>query len=361
MKRIAGKIITALIAVISIFALSSCGSSELHEHVFGSKWHFDDSSHYRVCLECKEEVGSGHTFYGNACRICGFKPEYSVSLAYEGVYEGDELVSYTVSGIGSCSDKDIIIPETYLGFPVTAIGDYAFQSCTFIENLTISRGVRVIGKSAFVSCVNLKSVTLPESVQSLGSNAFASCSKLVDLSISGGISVLPSGVFMGCMSLESVVVPDGVERVSALAFQNCTNLKSVEFGSDVKNIDDQAFQNCLNLQTLAVSEDNPFYKSGNNCIVEISAGKLCLVANLSSLTVPSGVTVIGGFSFFMCTDVEEVFLPASLTTVEPSAFARCTNLKRVRFGGTAAEWNKIVFGNGNDNLTSAEKIFDASI
>lgn len=361
MKKFAEKIITAISAVIFIFALPSCATPERHEHVFGSKWYFDDSSHYRVCLECNEEVRGEHTFYGNACRVCGYKPEYSASLEYKGVYDGGELLSYTVGGIGSCEDTHIIIPEKFKGLPVTAIEAYAFQSCPKIENLTISGGVRDIGNGAFLSCVNLKSVKMSESVQTLGSNAFASCQNLVSLGISGGVSALPSGVFSGCSSLESVEIPDGVERVSALAFQNCLNLKSVRLGKTVENIDGQAFLNCANLRTLSVSDDNPYYRSENDCIVGNAKNELVLVANNLNVTVPEGVAKISGFAFYICTGVEEIYLPASFAEVEPSAFARCSNLKRVRFGGSAEEWNKIKFNAGNDNLTGAEKIFNATV
>lgn len=370
------------VTLFSVAVVSACATVEEHSHAYPSNWKLDEDEHWHSCIECGYEARAEHSYYNGVCRICGYKNEYALNLAYEGVYEGETLVSYAVSGVGECKDNSVKIPKNYNSLPVTAInaeafkgvttlfsisvpssveviGDYAFQSCSSLETITLPNGVRTIGKSTFASCTSLKSITLPDSVISLGASAFSNCSKLVNLGISGGLTLLDATVFMGCTALESVKIPDGVERVSSLAFQNCSNLKTVEFGAGVKDIDGQAFANCAKLQTLTVSSGNAFYRSKNDCVVEKATEKLVLVANLPSVTVPSGVVTIGGFAFFNCTAVEEIRLPASLERVEPSAFARCAGLARVSFAAGAEKWNTIEFGNGNDFLTGAQKIFNA--
>ena len=42
--------------------------------------------------------------------------------------------SYTVTGIGTCTDQNIVIPSVFHGLPVTSIGDSAFKYC---RSLTI--------------------------------------------------------------------------------------------------------------------------------------------------------------------------------------------------------------------------------
>ena len=56
------------------------------------------------------------------------------SLEYQLSEEKD---SYSVVGIGTITDSDIVIPENYKGLPVTAIGDYAFFSCSNIRSVEI--------------------------------------------------------------------------------------------------------------------------------------------------------------------------------------------------------------------------------
>ena len=52
-------------------------------------------------------------------------------------------------------DKDIVIPDTYKGKPVTAIGDGAFAGVS-IETVTFSNYVTSIGSKIFVGCNDLE-------------------------------------------------------------------------------------------------------------------------------------------------------------------------------------------------------------
>ena len=74
---------------------------------------------------------------------------------WSGAFEftlNDDGVSYSITGIGTCRDTDIVIPSTYKGLPVTSIGDYAFSDCDSLESIQISNGVTSIGDYAFDDC-----------------------------------------------------------------------------------------------------------------------------------------------------------------------------------------------------------------
>ena len=66
--------------------------------------------------------------------------------------------SYTVTGIGQCTSKDIYIPDTYLGKPVTGISYMAFHNCQNVETIRISDSITSIGKYAFSGCTSLKKI-----------------------------------------------------------------------------------------------------------------------------------------------------------------------------------------------------------
>lgn len=60
------------------------------------------------------------------------------------------------------------------------------------------------------------------------------------------------------------------------------------------------------------------------------AFRLC--TNLSSITIPEGVTFIGDAAFFGCTNLSSVTIPNSVTTIEGHAFGECSSLTSVILG-----------------------------
>jgi len=71
----------------------------------------------------------------------------------------EDSTHYTVSGIGNCTDSDVIIPNTHSGLPVTKIGKNAFKSCMVIKTIYIPENIIEIGSHAFYNCIYLESVT----------------------------------------------------------------------------------------------------------------------------------------------------------------------------------------------------------
>ena len=77
----------------------------------------------------------------------------------------------TITGIGTCKDTDIRIPETIDGYRVTSIGEYAFRGCTSLTSIVIPDGVTSIGKYAFWNCTSLTSIVIPDGVTSISDSA----------------------------------------------------------------------------------------------------------------------------------------------------------------------------------------------
>lgn len=73
------------------------------------------------------------------------------------------------------SEKKVIIPASIDGYPVTAIGDHAFEKNASITSVTLPHGITSIGWFAFSGCVSLSNISIPGSVQSIGYGAFQNC------------------------------------------------------------------------------------------------------------------------------------------------------------------------------------------
>ena len=88
---------------------------------------------------------------------------------YTAVYQGntsDKLeyvmnsdgITYSVSGIGECTDTAIVVPSVVGSKLITGIEDGAFKDCADIKSITLSSNITSIGADAFSGCTSLESV-----------------------------------------------------------------------------------------------------------------------------------------------------------------------------------------------------------
>lgn len=120
----------------------------------------------------KEPSGSKPGCIIYACEVCSTaKMElisgYSEGLDYELIREGTE---YRVSGIGECTDTDIIIPDEHEGLPVTEIGEKAFYGCDIVS-VYVPETIREIKDKAFSECEKLENITMSDDVK-IGTDVF---------------------------------------------------------------------------------------------------------------------------------------------------------------------------------------------
>ena len=112
---------------------------------------------------------------GNSSNSAG-KDDGGKGLVYK---ENDS--GYTVVGLGTNQDGDLIIPDTYLGKPVTEIGENAFEAQRGIGYVTLPDSIVTISANAFSKCPNLMKVTFGDSVETVGASAFSNCPHLKEL------------------------------------------------------------------------------------------------------------------------------------------------------------------------------------
>ena len=234
MRKIFGVLLSVLCICCAAIGLTGC-KKDKHIHAFDKQVITDEykatdatctekATYYYSC-ECGEkgtetfEYGSttNHNFVNGSCTYCGKKQEPSRGLAFTLLSDG----TYEVSGIGSCTDTEIVILSVYNDKPVTSIGDSAFMDCSGLTSVTIPDSVTSIGDNAFDYCFGLTSVTVPDSVISIGDRAFFYCSGLTSVTIPNSVTSIGGGAFDGCSGLTNVTIPDSVTSIGDSAFEDC--------------------------------------------------------------------------------------------------------------------------------------------
>ncbi len=151
----------------------------------------------------------------------------------------------------------VTVPATINGLPVTAMGAYAFYSCSNLASVTIPDGVTNIGGEAFALCTSLTNVTIPDSVDSIGVDAFGRCTSLGSITIPNSVTSIGADAFYGCSSLTNVTLGNGVASIGDTAFSSCTSLKTITFPGSVTNLGTLAFDSCTGLKAVYFQGNTP--------------------------------------------------------------------------------------------------------
>lgn len=103
-----------------------------------------------------------------------------------------------------------------------------------------------IGKSAF-SNKGLTSLKLANTVVNIGEKAFFRCESLNEVILSKELRVIERSAFNRCISLKSLDLPEKVSHVGIRAFHGCENLERIFIPDSVKHIEENSFDKCEKL------------------------------------------------------------------------------------------------------------------
>ena len=232
---------------------------------------------------------------------------------------------------------------------VETIGTAVFWGCSSLTTVTFEKGsqLKTIGGGssyygAFSYCTALTSIEIPASVETIGASAFKGCSSLATVTFENGSQLktigggsYSSGAFSDCTALTSIEIPASVETIEAAAFKGCSSLATVTFenGSQLKTIgggsySSGAFSDCTALTSIEIPASVE--------TIEASAFSYC--SSLATVTFENGSqlkTIEGGYpssgTFADCTALTSIEIPASVETIEAAAFKGCSSLATVTF------------------------------
>lgn len=257
----------------------------------------------------------------------------------------------TLVKIGTCTDKDIVIPEkSPAGDTVTLIGEYALMSLkadsiTLInynyeiderafqygkfKTLNIIGGTPVIGDSAFPSCDEIKTITFQNCKIETGEYSFMSCGKDAVLTFDNCTGYIDERAFQ-------------YGDFESISFKNC----------DLE-LDDSSFSSCDNIKSLTISDSTismgeyTFMSLGKSADIEIINSNLEIddrafqYSSLNTLNISGGTIKIGDSVFSSCEDLTEVTIDCKDVSIGEYAFMSCEDLRSVSICDNGSSDNKI--------------------
>lgn len=120
-------------------------------------------------------------------------------------------------------------------------------------------------------------------------------------------------------------------------------IPSVYNGLPVKVITNSAFKNCSDIQEVIIPDS----------ITSIENYAFYNCSNLRSVIISEKVVSIGSYSFYGCTSMSSITISASVAIIGDYAFSDCTALTTINYVGTAEQWNSISKGTyWNCNMNS---------
>jgi len=217
------------------------------------------------------------------------------------------------------------------------IAEGAFAG-TAIEKLDLSKTKiavinKLFGTTADVKNESLTTVKLPKTVKEIAANAFLNCTKLATVTFEGSTAdfSIAGDVFAGTaietLDLSNTQISIINNFFGTLVDGKNESLTTVKLPNTVTNIAAKAFQNCTKLATVTFAD----LKDGKPNVTSIGAGAFAKTAIEELDLKNTRIEVLNQLFEAVNNKVKTVILPASLTTIEISAFEGLGALTKVDF------------------------------
>lgn len=245
------------------------------------------------------------------------------------------------------NDTVVVIPPTISSWPVTKIGEDAFQDNTTITSVTIPANVTEIGSNAFADCTNLTSVTYGGDWSKLtiqsGNPAVEDAvnAQLFDFAFTPdntAVIVRYKGTAAD-VTIPSRYKGKPVTMIDHAAFYNSA-VTSVTIPDSVTSIRDSAFVFCSQLTNISIP----------NSVTAIGSFAFDGCTKLESITLPSSLSTIQSYAFYNCGNLKTIRIPVSVTSIGNFAFDGCPSSMTVTYSGSKKQWDAIAKGSNNDVL-----------
>lgn len=324
----------------------------------------------------------------------------------------------TESGVTTVTGGTVSATNRVSGYDY--FGDYVFPET--VTHNGVEYVITTIGSNLFASVYNnpqnhdnMTSVTIPSTVKRIEGNAFSgnqtSKNSLRNVYLSEGLEFIGEGAFANCL-IEEIDIPNSVTEIGGAIVYNCPSLKTIKIGKNLKTIgaikytsdDSQSYiyneivksgnrgdqGDTPLLEEIIVDPENPYFCSHDGDMYSKDMTTLVMVGrhtkgdviipssvnsiyngvfmhtNITSLTIPEGITIlprqlcgtcseltkvnipenckyIGQECFIYCTSLPRVELPAGVEIIDGSAFAYCESLREIKIPNSCTKIGYMAF------------------
>jgi hypothetical protein len=358
------KIIMILVTMSMILSLVACGNSK---ETGSSETDIENNS--TVANESTEKVSEQES-ENNATDTSNSKEDVensnpSLELTVEADYEnlpesqGFEFESNgdgtcTLKKIGSCSDKDIVIPEkSPAGDTVTMIAEYAFYGAEDINSIVIAGKTMELDQKAFQSC-EVEKIVITGCDLTVGENAFSYCDDVSEVYISNSKLDMEAYAFYDTGKDMGVKIINCTGVLDDKAFQSCGVGELIISGCTLE-LGENIFSYCEDLVTITMDSSTleigkyAFYDSGDDTIVTFTNcglnidDKAFQSCGLITLNITESDTVMGENSFSYCEDLTDGVIGANNIEIGTYSFYDCTSLVNVSIAADSEDDNLELF------------------
>ena len=233
---------------------------------------------------------------------------------------------------GAKNLEEVVLPNN-----ITVIPDYAFENCSSLTNINIPTSLVQIRANAF-SQTALKEFIAPESLKEIWLYAFKDAKELRNVELKN-VTEIGDMVFENCEKLESIVIPETLEEIGASVFGGCSSLQDIDLPNKPLALDHNTFYGSAYYEDKSNWENGVLYVDNylltinsdflNLSEYEVKEGTIAIASNaflnnaknLTKITLPEGLKLIGDKAFSSLDKLESVNIPSSVDTIGYNAFA----------------------------------------
>ncbi len=233
---------------------------------------------------------------------------------------------------GAKNLEEVVLPNN-----ITVIPDYAFENCSSLTNINIPTSLVQIRANAF-SQTALKEFIAPESLKEIWLYAFKDAKELTNVELKN-VTEIGDMVFENCEKLESIVIPETLEEIGASVFGGCSSLQDIDLPNKPLALDHNTFYGSAYYEDKSNWENGVLYVDNyllainsdflNLSEYEVKEGTIAIAINaflnnaqnLTKITLPEGLKLIGDKAFSGLYNLESINIPSSVDTIGYNAFA----------------------------------------